>query len=393
MNLSDRIGKWSATCHTSIAGIPEADWNDCAGKKDPFVRHQHLRALEESGVVSPDTGFSPRHIALRDDCGNIVAAAPAYLKTHSHGELGVDIGLAMAHERSIGPYYPKLQVEVPFTPISGSRLLIKEGVEATTARAELLNRLKKQASKYRAASVQLSYMSNEDENCVRQSEFITTEGNAYVWNADGINNFDDFIGKMRSSKRSKLLSDRRKVAASGLKFRSFSGKEIGPDLAPKFYELYKSTFVRNTTAPWLNLNYFEMVLECMKDSLEMTIALKDEAWIAARLDVLTTDIRFAQHWGHTGSVPFLLFEMGIYQTIEQAIATNQNIINFGTTGLHKSERGIPMEPTRHAMWFNESDFNEIAEMGLNRKRESALQERLSEAERLPFRRSPSNEKP
>lgn len=393
MNISARIGKWNATCHTSISDIPEADWNNCAGNRDPFVKHQHLRALEESGVVSPETGFSPRHVALWDDSGNIVAAAPAYLKTHSQGELGIDIGLAMAHERSIGPYYPKLQVEVPFTPITGPRLLIKEGVEAATARAKLIEILMKQALEGRATSVQLSYMSNDDDTFVRQSEFITTEGNAYVWKADGENNFDEFLGKMRSPYRSKLMSERRKVAAFGLNFKSFSGKEINPDLTLKFFELYKSTFDRNRTTPWLNLKYFEMVFESMGISFEITVALKNEAWIAVQMDVITKDIRFAQHWGHTGSIPFLLFEMGIYQTIEQAIAANQNTINFGTTGLHKSERGIAMESTRHAMWFVDPSFNEIAKMSLVRKRESALQERLAEAKRLPFRRQPSNEKP
>lgn len=393
MNISARIGKWNATCHTSISDIPEADWNNCAGNTDPFVKHQHLRALEESGVVSPETGFSPRHVALWDDSGTIVAAAPAYLKTHSKGELGIDIGLAMAHERSVGPYYPKLQVEVPFTPISGSRLLIKQGVESVTARTKLIEILIKQASECRATSIQLSYISNDDDAFVRQSGFIATEGNAYVWKADGVNNFDEFLGKMRSPKRSKFLSERRKVAAFDLNFKTFSGKDIGPDFALKFFELYKSTFDRNRTIPWLNSKYFEMVFESMGNSLEITVALKDESWIAAQLDVITSDIRFAQHWGHTGCIPFLLFEMGIYQAIEQAIMADQNTINFGTTGLHKSERGIAMEPTHHAMWFVDPSFNEIAKMSLIRKNESALQERLAGAERLPFRRQPSNEKP
>jgi len=393
MNVSARIGKWNATCHTSISDIPEADWNKCAGNKDPFVKDQHLPALEESGVVSPDTGFSPRHVALRDNGGNIVAAVPAYLKTHSQGELGVDLGLAMAHERSVGSCYPKLQVEVPFTPISGSRLLVKKGVEAATARTELMEFLMKQALECRASSVQISYMSNDENAFVRQSEFIATEGNAYVWKADGVNSFDEFIGKMRSSKRSKVLSERRKVAAFGLNFKSFAGKEISPDLVPKFFELYKSTFDRNTTTPWLNSKYFEMVFESMENSLEINVALKDEAWIAVQLDVITSDIRFAQHWGHTGSIPFLLFEMSMYQAIEQAIMANQDTINFGATGLHKSERGIAMEPTHHAMWFVDPSFSDIAKMSLARKSESARQERLAEAERLPFRRQPSNEKP
>jgi uncharacterized protein len=393
MNMSARIGKWRAVCHTSINDIPEADWNICAGTKDPFVRHQHLLALEESGVVSPDTGYIPRHVSLWDNNGNIVAAAPAYLKTHSQGELGIDIGLAMAHERSVGPYYPKLQVEVPFTPISGSRLLVRPGIEGMAARAELTKILMKQAAECQASSVQVSYFSDDDNTFFKQSEFIATEGNAYVLKTDGVSSFDDFLGKMRSSKRSKILKERCKVGAIGLEFITFSGKEISPGMALKFFELYKATFDRNATSPWLNSKYFEMIFKNMQDSLEITVARKDEKWLAAQLDIITSDIRFAQHWGHAGCIRFLHFEMGIYQTIEQSISAKQNTINFGTTGLHKSERGIALEPTYHAMWFVEPGFNEISELSLARKSESALQERLKEAVRLPFKHLSFHEKP
>ncbi|MCF8466636.1 MAG: GNAT family N-acetyltransferase [Sneathiella sp.] len=385
MSIDSSKRKWNVTYHSSIGEIPEADWNNCAGSKNPFVQHQHLNALEESGLVSLETGFEPQHIVLRDGGGRAIAAAPVYLKMHSKGELGVDLGLAMAHERAVGPYYPKLQVEVPFTPISGSRLLIRPGADKAAVGLELVGALKKRAIERHASSAQISYMSIEDNNHIGQSGFITTEGNAYIWKAKGIKSFDEFLSKMRSKSRSKILSERRKSTASDLCFKTFTGNEVTSDLASRFFELYKSTFERNATDVWLNLRYFEILFETMQNYLEIVIAFDESTWVAAQLDIVTPDIRFAQHWGHMGSIPYLLFEMGIYQTIEHAIAANQDIVNFGTTGLHKSERGIDIEPTHHAMWFAEPAFIEIAEVGLTRKRESARQERLAEAKRLPLR--------
>ena len=150
----------TVSVHTAMADIPPEEWNRCAGPDNPYVWHSHLLALEESGIVSPENGFHPRHIVLRDRDGKVVATAPAYLKDHSEGELGVDLGLAMAHNRAAGPYYPKLQVEVPMTPITGPRLLISKDVNEAETRQSLLAALRQQAEKESASSVQITSAQN-----------------------------------------------------------------------------------------------------------------------------------------------------------------------------------------------------------------------------------------
>lgn len=386
MNIQVRHKNWNAIFLTSIDDIPEEDWNSCASISDPYIRHQHLNALEKSGVISSETGFKPQHVAICDDSGSVIAVAPVYLKSHSHGELGVDLGLGMAHERAVGPYYPKLQIEVPFTPITGSRLLVKPGIDRIAACAELCSALKERAKEIGASSIQISYMSDEDKNFMGQFDFLLTEGNAYIWKSGGVKSFDEFLSKMKSSKRSKILSERRKAVANGLTFKTLSGEQINSKLAPVFFDLYKSTFERNETAPWLNVKYFELLFENMKEYLEVTLALQKEALVAVQLDMVTPKIRYAQHWGHTGNIPFLLFEMSIYQTIEHAIVANQKMINSGTTGLHKTERGFGIEPTHHALWFADSNFTDIAKIGLRRKQDAANFERKSEMARQPFRK-------
>ena len=92
----------------SITAVPAADWNGLAGTTQPFLRHEFLAALEETGCVAPATGWTPCHLLLRRADGSLGGAMPLYRKTSSFGEFVFDWAWADAYRRAGLRYFPKL---------------------------------------------------------------------------------------------------------------------------------------------------------------------------------------------------------------------------------------------------------------------------------------------
>ena len=290
----------------------------------------------------------------------------------------------MAHNRAAGPYYPKLQVEVPMTPITGPRLLVRESENKAETRLALLAALRQQAERENASSVQIAYMTAPEWEATEAAGFLKSEGNAYVWHNPGADTFEDVLAAMHSRGRSKIRRERKKVAAEGLTYRNHSDDSLTAEIAAPFFELYSATYNHNKTELWHNLAYFEQIFKTMADVQDLTFAYRGDELVAMQLSFLSEDTIYAQHWGHLGNIRFLHFELGIYQTVEVALAQGKSAINFGTTGQHKAERGIAMEPAYHSLWFRSPDFAEIAELGIKRKRAAAAKERDEENARLPY---------
>src|SRR5580704_6802143 len=123
---------------SGIAKIPRLEWNAMLAPGDsPFLDWDWLEAMEQSESAVPDTGWGPHHIVVRDGAGEVAAACPVYLKSHSMGEFVFDHGWSDAAERAGIRYFPKLLVGVPFTPHTGQRFLVRPGYD----RAELIQAL------------------------------------------------------------------------------------------------------------------------------------------------------------------------------------------------------------------------------------------------------------
>ena len=189
-----------------MSDIAAADWDACGTADHPLLQHRHLRLLEDCGLAAPDVGVHPHYLILRDADGTVAGAAPAYLKTSSRGELAVDLGLPLAHMRTAGPYYPKIQVEVPMTPNPGPRLLVRPAAEGAAdgdaqgdrIRAALLGALREMAVRTDAASVQISFMTDADQRAAVAAGFLPSEGNVFVWHDRGKTDFDAFVDAMSS---------------------------------------------------------------------------------------------------------------------------------------------------------------------------------------------------
>ena len=381
---------WIATVHDRIADIPAADWNACAGDASPYVRHEHLLALEESGIAGRQAGSMPRHVVVRDASGHAVGAAPAWLKTHSNGELGVDLGLAMAHTRAVGSYYPKLQVEVPMTPIGGPRLLVHPGRDRAAISAALLAALSSEAERCEASSLQIAYMSPADRAATAAFGMTASEGNVYVWRAGSERSFDDLLRRMPSKPRRMVRRERRAVAAYGLAVRRVAGAELDAAWAERFHALYATTFARRNRDAWLNADYFRRLFRNMSGEIELLAAFDGADCVAAALFVRGLSTLYAQHWGQSGERAYLHFELALYRAVERALELGVESLDFGTTGQHKAPRGIGIEATHHAAWFRAPSFRDIAMAGLARKCAAAAAERAAETARLPFAAVPAD---
>ena len=191
--------------HESLADIPAADWDACAAPEgsahpvDPFTTHRFLLALETSGSVGDATGWAPRYITVRDGAETI-AVAPAYLKSHSHGEYVFDWGWADAYERAGGRYYPKLQIAVPFTPVNGRRFLTRPGQEAR-GQSAIVQGAVQVAAEAGLSSVHVTFCTDGEAAAGKEMGLLDRLGTQYHWDNDGYVCYDDFLATLASRKR------------------------------------------------------------------------------------------------------------------------------------------------------------------------------------------------
>ena len=112
----------------SIEEISNKEWNDCVGLDHPFTRYEFIYALEKSGSAVNASGWQPFHYVEFNKDKKILAICPLYIKSHSFGEYIFDHAWADAYQRYGLEYYPKLQSAIPFTPVTGERIIIHKSI-------------------------------------------------------------------------------------------------------------------------------------------------------------------------------------------------------------------------------------------------------------------------
>jgi predicted N-acyltransferase len=377
--------RYSVEIIDRISSIDPSDWDDCAGTDCPFTKHAHLAALEESGSACPETGFQPSHLVLREPSGRIVAAAPAYVKSHSEAEIGSDMGWPMAHERFCGPYYPKLQVEVALTPTIGPRLLTRPG----TNRGELARRLVREliglAEKLELSSVHLTFMTAEERDIASELGMLPDRATYFRWENRGYADFEDFLADITHDRRAMIRSERRRIARTDLTIDAIPGGEVSSEMLDLFYDCYKNTYKKYSYTHYLSKKYFEIVFNTMKDS-SFLIAARRGGQLIGATQFFKSDVEaFAQHWGCRENVKFLHFEVSCYRGLEYALEHGLRIVNLNSIGQHKAPRGFIPTDAFHAHWFRNAEFGSMIAKGLARKDEMIAEERRALMARVPFR--------
>jgi predicted N-acyltransferase len=350
------------------------------GARPAFLRHDFLAALERHGCVGRGTGWLPEHLCLFDG-ETLAAAAPLYRKQHSWGEYVFDWAWADAYERHGLRYYPKLVCAVPFTPVSGPRLLARD----EAARDALAAALLAHARASRVSSLHVLFPSPRDADLLDARGTMARRGVQFHWRNAGYASFDDFLGSLSQPKRKKIRAERRKVREAGVRFERLAGEAIGDTEWDFFVRCYEATYAAHGSTPYLNRAFFGAIGRAMPEHLLLVRALRDGRPIAASLLVRDERRLYGRYWGAIEHVPCLHFETAYYQAIEAAIELGAEVIEGGAQGEHKMARGFLAEPTRSAHWLAEPAFAEAVDRYLAREGQ-AIDGYLDElSERSPFR--------
>ena len=370
----------------SIHEVRAADWDACAGTDDPFLGHAFLAALEDSGSVAGETGWLPRHLALHDAGGRLRAAMPLYLKSHSYGEYVFDWGWAEAFERAGGRYYPKLQAAVPFTPVTGRRILLHPQAPAGAfdAMASAAVRL---AEELHVSSLHVTFPTEAECGRLSARRFLTRLGHQYHWENRGYRCFDDFLGDLASRKRKGIRRERQEVAASGLSVRTLTGGEIEERHWDTFWGFYQDTAGRKWGHAYLNRDFFRRLGETLADRVVLVVAEKPSGEpVGGALNLLGGNALYGRYWGCSDACRYLHFEVCYYRAIDFAIERGLARVEAGAQGEHKVQRGYLPQPTWSAHWIAHGGLRNAVERFLASERPAVRAEIEALTAQAPFRR-------
>ena len=372
------------TVHDSIADIAADDWNRVAGDQYPFLRHEFLLAAERSGSVSPETGWHPSHLCLRDHDDQLRAALILYQKDHSWGEFVFDWAWARAYEQAGFAYYPKLVSAVPFTPAPSRRLLLRDAADAEAASA-LLQAAIDLADDSGCSSLHVLFPDADDHRHLRDAGFRLRKDCQFHWHNAGYRDFDDFLAAFSSAKRKKTRRDRRRVVEAGITFRRLHGGDIDAATWNTIYRLISITFLRRGSLPYFNQDFFIELGRTQPDNLLVIMAQKDNEPIAAAVFFESEKVLYGRYWGSSGHYDALHFETCYYQGIDYCIDTNKQLFEPGTQGEHKISRGFVPVPTWSAHWLKHPEFFAVISDYLDQERQHV--ERYMDAvdEHSPYR--------
>jgi uncharacterized protein len=372
---------WDACANPTRPTAAAADDERC----NPFISHAFLRALEQSKSVGPGTGWTPAHALVEDATGRLVAAAPAYYKTHSLGEYVFDQGWAQAYAQAGGRYYPKIQVAAPFTPVTGRRLLVAADAPEGAREALILalRALRKSAG---ASSTHVTFATKADVESLCADGFVMRTGEQFHFLQDGYRDFDDFLAALSSRKRKTIKRERKEALGDDLTIELLTGADIEPSHWDAFFAFYTDTGARKWGRPYLTRAFFDTIGATMAERVLLVMARRGAAYIAGAINFLGDDAIYGRNWGALEERPFLHFEVCYYQAIDYAIRHGYKRVEAGAQGEHKLARGYRPIATYSAHEFADPRLAEAVEAYLQRER-AAVDEMIEEYETaLPFRR-------
>lgn len=372
----------------SVFDIPEPAWDACACPEaadgralDPFTRWRFLAALERSGSVGEGTGWQPHHAALYAG-GELIAVAPLYLKSHSQGEYVFDHGWADAFERAGGHYYPKLQGAVPFTPVTGCRILAMPGLEAV-ARQGLLAGLAQIADQSGLSSVHLTFCTEAEADAAEG--WLHRIGQQYHWLNQGYRSYDDFLASLSSRKRKALRKERERAQGFGGTIRHLTGDQIQPAHWEAFWAFYQDTGSRKWGRPYLTRAFFDHLHE-MRDDVLLVMAERNGAPIAGALNLIGREALFGRYWGCLEDHAHLHFELCYHQAIDWAIEHGLKRVEAGAQGDHKLARGYLPVPTHSIHWIGHEGLRRAVAEYLEEERAAISEDIAALADYGPFRK-------
>jgi len=378
----------------SIHDIDAADWDACAGADNPFARHAFLAALEDSGSATDETGWAAQHLAVEDPAGDVLAVAPLYLKSHSYGEYVFDHGWADAFERAGGRYYPKLQCAVPFTPVTGPRLMPRRDL-APEARARaqdaLVAAMIEVCRRAAASSVHVTFPGEDEWRRLGAAGFLPRTGCQFHWTNPGYRDFDNFLAALSARKRKAVRRERRAVAEAGIVIETLTGDAIKSTHWDAFFACYIATSEGKWGIPYLTRAFFERLGETLAENVVLVLAARDGRVIAGALNLRGGSTLYGRNWGALEFHRFLHFELCYYRAIDFAIAEGLARVEAGAQGAHKIARGYLPERTYSAHWIAHEGLREAVARFLEQERAAVDEDIAFLGTVAPFRKGGGSE--
>ena len=378
---------------TRMADIAAAEWDACAGPADPFLSHAFLEALEASGSACARSGWAPRHLVVEDRAGRVLACAPLYLKSHSYGEYVFDWAWADAWERAGGTYYPKLQCCVPFTPVTGRRLLVRPEAAGSGLEQLLIQAMLTVAERLEVSSLHVTFPDQAQAEMLGQAGLLPRVGQQYHWRNNGYGRFDDFLAELSSRKRKAIRKERERANSHGLDIRTLTNDQIAPRHWDAFHEFYLNTVGRKWANAYLTRDFFHRLGRALPARVVLVVAERAGAPVAAALNLLGADALYGRLWGAAEEFRDLHFELCYYRAIDFAIAHGLPRVEAGAQGEHKIQRGYLPTPTWSAHWIADPRFRSLIARVLEQERQAVADDIADLSAAGPFRHADKEQLP
>ena len=374
--------------HKSIEDLDARQWNALSGTEVPFLRHEFLAALEHAGCVGASTGWSPYYITLSDEKG-LAAAAPSFAKSHSYGEFVFDFGWAQAYTRLGRDYYPKLTVAVPFTPATGPRLLVREGLDRAATARKLIAAIESHAGEQGLSSAHALFLDETGRAACVQAGWLLRRDCQFHWSNRGYESFEAYLETFTADKRKKARRERRRVAESGITFDTRLGGDMDARLLDRIYAFHRDTFLRHGHEPYLTRAFFGEIARTLGDSLMVKLAMHGGKPVAAAIFFTSADALFGRYWGAGADQHSLHFEACYHQGIEYCIEHGIKRFEPGTQGEHKVARGFEPVLTWSAHFIADRRFRAAVDDYLTREGAAIDAYAAEVREHVPFRDPPA----
>jgi predicted N-acyltransferase len=368
-----------------VDDVAPAEWNALAGTDQPFLRHEFLSALEHQRCVGGNSGWRPRHVTLRDAAGRLAGAMPLYAKEHSWGEFVFDWAWAEAYREHGLAYYPKLVCAVPFTPVSGTRLLTAPDVDRCATMTGLLGAAHDVAEEIGASSLHLLFPRSDECDLAVTQGWLPRSDCRFLWHNHGYETFDQFVATMSSAKRKKLRRERQRVQEAGIRFETRLGGDLDRPAWKRVYELYANTFLKRAQMPYCTRGFFEELGRAMPEHLLVILAMLDGRPVAVAIFFEDRQTLYGRYWGCDGAYHSLHFETCYYQGIERCIRKGLERFDPGAQGEHKLARGFEPTLSCSAHSIRDDRFAAAIARYLERERAAVDAYVADAAGRLPFR--------
>ncbi len=342
----------------AISDIAPADWDALIGPDDqPFVRHAFLSALEQSGSLARELGWSPMPLLVREN-GQLIGAAPAYLKTNSHGEFVFDWSWADAYARNGLDYFPKLLIGVPYSPITGPRLLVGDGNDAELRRDKLRLAIESLVAQLRLSSAHVNFLPANEAPTLSEPPWLARFDWQYHFEQRGYVDFDALLSEFSQKKRKNIRQERRQAQACGVEIEWLDGATLSEAQLDDLHTLYIDTFDRKGNTAALTRAFFSMIRERLPDCLHAAVARRGTQIVAAAIFFSSTTTLYGRYWGASEELPGMHFELCYYQGIEYVLRRGLQRFEPGAQGTHKIARGFLPTKTRSAHYIVHPGFRQ-----------------------------------